>query len=147
MSSTFISYGGPDEEFAKKLNSDLTKYGVNTFFFPLDANFGEKLHSTMHRINDYDRTILVCSKDSLDRPGLLYELEKTIEREVREGGKSFLIPIALDDYVFSEWKPEREHLRSEILNRVVADFTGKENYEKQLHRLLQSLDKLKSKHR
>lgn len=100
----------------------------------------------MHRINDYDRTILVCSKDSLDRPGLLYELEKTIEREAREGGKSYLIPITLDNYVFSEWKPERENLRTEILNRVVADFTDQGNYEQQFQRLLRSLDKLKGKY-
>jgi hypothetical protein len=141
MSSTFISYGTPDEKFAGKLNEDLTKNGITTFFFPLDATFGEKLHSTMHRINDYDRTILLCSSQSLDRPGLQYELEKTLEREAREGGKSYLIPIALDDYLFNGWNPVRQNLRTEILNRVVADFTDMNNYSTQFLRLLRSLKK------
>ena len=146
MSSTFISYGAPDEDFARKLNSDLNKYEINTFFFPLDATFGEPLDSMMHRINDYDRTILICSERSLERPGLLYELQKTIAREARSGNKSHLIPVALDNYVFTKWKPKNEHLRTEILDRVVADFTDLENYDQQFQRLLQSLDKLKDKY-
>lgn len=138
MRSTFISYGGPDEAFAKKLNSDLMTNGVKTFFFPLDASFGEKLHKTMRLVNDYDRIILICSKRSLNRPGLLNELEKVLEREAKEGGESFLIPINLDNYIF-EWKAPRKELKDEILNRVVADFSDRDLYSTQLSRLLKAL--------
>ncbi|MDO9235734.1 MAG: pentapeptide repeat-containing protein [Aquabacterium sp.] len=141
MQSTFISYGHPDENFASLLSADLSKNGVRTFFFPLDAEFGEKLHKTMRRVNDYDRTILICSRQSLDRKGLQYELEKVIEREAREGGGSLLIPITLDDYVFTSWVPEREELKNEILSRVVADFRSTSDYNVQLGRLLKALRK------
>lgn len=141
MQSTFISYGGPDENFAKKLNSDLQKNGVTTFFFPIDASFGEKLHSTMRKVDDYDRVILICSSESLNRNGVQNEIEKTLEREAKEGGESLLIPIAIDDYIFNEWSPKRTVLKQEILNRVVADFRDTQNYQSQFIRLLQCLKK------
>lgn len=141
MRSTFISYGAPDEEFATILNKDLLANGVATFFFPLNAKFGEKLHTTMRRVDEYDRIILICSERSLDRAGLQFELEKVLEREARGGGESYLIPIVLDDYLFSSWQPKRSELKQEILNRVVGDFRKKENYKNQLERLIEALRK------
>lgn len=139
MRSTFISYGSPDEGFASTLNMDLKANGVTTFFFPMNAQFGEKLHLTMKRIDEYDRVILICSKQSLERAGVQYELEKVIEREARDGGAPCLIPVALDDYIFNEWMPARSYLKQEILNRVVADFRDPRNYKSQFLRLLQTL--------
>lgn len=139
MRSTFISYGSPDEEFAERLNKDLLENGVTTFYFPMDAPFGEKLHSTMRRVDQYDRIILICSRLSLDRNGVQYELEKTIDREARDGGHSYLIPIALDSFIFDEWQPEKSYLRQEILSRVVADFRDPDKYTTQLTRLLRAL--------
>ncbi len=37
MKSVFISYGSPDVGFARRLNSELSKLGINTFFFEVDA--------------------------------------------------------------------------------------------------------------
>lgn len=141
MQSTFISYGAPDENFANRLNSDLEKNGVTTFFFPFDAVFGEKLHSTMRRVDDYDRIILICSAQSLHRKGVQNEIEKVLEREAREGGSSLLIPITIDNYIFEDWAPVRPALKGEILNRVVADFRNNDSYKDQLHRLLRALRK------
>lgn len=139
MQSTFISYGGPDEKFARRLNSDLEKNGVVTFFFPFDAPFGEKLHATMRRVDDYDRVVLICSRDSLHRQGVQNEIEKVLEREAREGGASLLIPIAIDDYIFTEWIPTKPYLKQELLGRVVADFRDVNSYDSQLVRLLVAL--------
>lgn len=141
MRSTFISYGAPDEEFARKLNEDLKENGVTTFFFPESASFGEKLHSMMRGINKYDRIILICSEQSLNRSGLLYEIEKTLEREAKEGGESFLIPVRIDDYVLNDWDPTHKYMKEEVLNRVVADFSDKKTYKKQFDRLLHALKK------
>jgi len=57
-------------------------------------------------VNEHDRVILVCSQASLDRPGVLNEITETLQREARDGGAEYLIPITLDDYVFSGWKPK-----------------------------------------
>lgn len=139
MQSTFISYGGPDEQFARQLNANLERNGVVTFFFPFDAAFGEKLHATMRRVDDYDRVILICSRQSLHRQGVQNEIEKVLEREAREGGASLLIPIAIDDYLFTDWQPTKTYLKQELLNRVVADFRNSGEYDSQFIRLLHAL--------
>ena len=125
LQSTFLSYGGPDTDFARKLNDALLKNGVTTFFFAKDAIPGKKLHRLMRDgVNTHDRVILVCSKASLDRPGVVNEITETLQREARDGGKEYLIPITLDDHVFSGWKPDDPGVAQAIRDRVVADFRG-----------------------
>ncbi|MEI9948663.1 MAG: toll/interleukin-1 receptor domain-containing protein [Pseudomonadota bacterium] len=121
--STFISYGGPDEAFARKLNDALERRGVTTFFFKEDAPAGEKLHRVMRKgVNEHDRVILVCSESSLQRRGLLNELEETLARESRDGGRAYLLPIRLDDYVINGWKPADPDVAQAVRDRVIADF-------------------------
>ena len=73
-------------------------------------------------VNAHDRVILVCSKASLERQGLLNELDETLAREARDGGATYLLPVRLDDYVISEWKPRKAGLAQRIRDRVIADF-------------------------
>lgn len=123
MKSVFISYGSPDVEFARMLNSALTKLGVITFFFETDAIPGTKLHRVMRDgVNQYDCVILICSKDSLERHGVRNEIEEVLQREAREGGSTILIPVRLDDYVFTDWAPDNQGIAQSIRDRVVADF-------------------------
>lgn len=125
LASVFISYGGPDEDFAELLNKALGEKGVKTFLFKQHAKPGEKLHRLMRDgVNQHDRVILVCSRNSLDRHGVMNELEETLQRESREGGASILIPITLDGYVFAEWAPSQSGLAQAVRDRVVADFRG-----------------------
>jgi hypothetical protein len=42
LQSTFISYGGPDEAFARRVYKALRAHQVVTFFFPETATVGEK---------------------------------------------------------------------------------------------------------
>jgi uncharacterized protein YjbI with pentapeptide repeats len=144
MRSTFISYGGPDTAFARKLYEALHENGVTAFFFPEHAVPGERLHRMMREgVNQHDRVVLVCSKASLTRPGVLNEIEEALAREAREGGETYLIPIRLDDYVFSGWAPTRPDLAQAIRDRVVADFTGalddNARFDAALLRLLRAL--------
>lgn len=146
LQSTFISYGGPDTNFAQRLNDALLKNGVTTFFFAKDAIPGRKLHRLMREgVNQHDRVILVCSKASLDRPGVLNEITETLQREARDGGKEYLIPITLDDYVFMGWKPDDPGVAQAIKDRVVADFKGAETdpakFNEGLLRLIATLKK------
>jgi hypothetical protein len=125
LRSTFISYGGPDEAFARRLYEALYRNGVTTFFFPESAVPGDKLHRTMRKgVSEHDRVILVCSRASLDRPGVLYELEETLAREAREGGEPLLIPVAIDDYVYKDWAPKNADVTQAVRDRVVGDFRG-----------------------
>ncbi len=117
----FISYGGQDEKDVSIINRKLKGRGIKTWFFAEDALPGEKLHRVMHDgVNNYDRVLLVCSKHSLSRKGVLNEIERALEREAHEGGSEVIIPIALDDYVYSEWAPDRKDIANQIRSRVIA---------------------------
>jgi hypothetical protein len=145
--SCFISFGGPDERFAKMLYDSLTEQGIQAFFFPEHAPAGEPLHRVMREgVNQFDRTIVICSKESLVRPGVLNELKETLQREAREGGKDILIPIRLDNYVLAGWEPHDPGLAQAVRDRVVLDFTGttddKLKYNTALSRLISVLEHL-----
>lgn len=125
MQSTFISYGAPDEKFAKTLYEELHKNGVRAFLFAEHAVPGQRLDRLMRQgVNDHDRVVLICSKSSLDRSGVLNEIVETLAREARDGGAEYLIPIRLDNYVFADWTPSRPDIAQAIRGRVVADFRG-----------------------
>jgi len=125
LRSTFIAYGQPDEPFARKLYEALHRNGVVTFFFPEHAVPGERLHRVMRKgVNEYDRVILVCSRNSLEREGVLFEIEEALTRESKIKDEPLLIPIRLDPYVLDEWKPEQADLAEAVRSRVVADFEG-----------------------
>jgi DNA-binding NarL/FixJ family response regulator len=144
--SVFISYGGPDEDFAASLYYELNKRGVNVSFFKEHATGGQKLHRLMREnININDRVVLICSKSSLNRPGVLNELEEALAREAREGGASILIPISIDNYLFRGWLPKPPELAKAIRDRVVVDFKGAMNdrriFKKATSRLLKALER------
>jgi uncharacterized protein YjbI with pentapeptide repeats len=146
LRSTFLSYGSPDESFARKLYEALHRSGVTTFFFAEHAVPGDKLHQMMRKgVNEHDRVILVCSRASLDRKGVLNEIEETLAREARDGGASYLIPIRLDDYVFAGWAPPSPDTAQSVRDRVVADFTGAEidaaKFDAGLRKLIAALRK------
>jgi hypothetical protein len=146
LRSTFISYGGPDEPFARKLYEALHRNGVTTFFFPESAVAGTRLDETMRKgVNEHDRVILVCSKASLVRPGVLNEIVETLAREARDGGQTYLVPVTLDDFVFKDWAPPRLDVALTVRDRVVADFRGADaddgKFGTALSKLLRALQK------
>jgi hypothetical protein len=146
MQSTFISYGGPDERFARRLYDALSVNGVTTFFFPENSVVGERISNEVYRnIQSHDRTILVCSKSSLNRSGVLHEIQETFDREARDGGATYLLPIMLDDYVLTDWKNEQPQYAQIIGSRVVADFRktarNKQAFELAVGRLMSALKK------
>jgi hypothetical protein len=123
MRSTFISYGGPDEAFARKLYKTLRAHQVIVFFFPETATVGERIdNEVFRRIQEHDRILLICSRFSLDRPGVINEIQETLDREARDGGATYLLPIMLDDYVLTGWRESYPELAERISRRIIADF-------------------------
>jgi hypothetical protein len=119
--TVFISYGGTDAEIAGQISEYLTAKGIKTWFFPKDAVPGQKLHRVMHdAVNSHDRVLLLCSKESLARPGVLNEIERVLEREAKEGGSDILIPVALDDHVYQDWASSRPDIAEQVRSRVIA---------------------------
>jgi hypothetical protein len=121
--SVFISFGGPDEVAATRLENALRARGVKTFLYTHDAKAGQPLHRMMRDgVNQHDWVLLLCSRNSLDRPGVLNEIEESLRRSSRSGGRNILVPIALDDYVFAEWKPQCTDLAVYVRDLVIARF-------------------------
>jgi len=140
----FISYGGGDEEQAAKINKTIKSKGVKTWFFPDDALPGEKLHRVMHDgVNNHDRVLLICSKSSLSRKGVLNEIERVLEREAKEGGSDILLPVTIDDFVYSEWETERPDIADQVRSRVITKINtnGEETavFEKQVQKIVDTL--------
>lgn len=140
----FISYGGPDEGVVSSVVNIIKARGVKTWFFPDDALPGEKLHRMMHDgVNKHDRVLLVCSKNSLVRPGVLNEIERVFEREAKEGGTEILIPISIDDFVYGDWAPERKDIADQVRARVITKIAtdNRELLEEQVGKVVSSLRK------
>ena len=124
----FISYGGPDEVFAARLADALETLGFCAFFFPRNSQeqIGERIFSVTRRgVTEHDYVVLLCSRASLTRPGVIAELRHTLAREEHEnGGASILVPVALDEYAYGWQNSAAPELASAVRERVIGDFVG-----------------------
>ncbi len=147
--SCFISYGNQDNIFAEKLYDDLRDRGLSCWKFDEDALVGRGVWANVGAaIALHEKTIVVCSEHSLNRPAVLREIERALQKEdelsaedPRPKDTDVLIPIRLDDYVLTDWSHPR---KADVVSKVIGDFTGWAeklgSYDGGLHRLLRTLD-------
>lgn len=158
----FISYGEPDKAFADRLESDLKAKKVQCWKYDKDAVIGQDVEANIERsIQRYDKVIVICSKNSLDRPAVLNEIERALQKEdrlrqenaqrtaeAREKGvkpqlldADVLCPVRLDDYVIQDWQHPR---KASVRRKHIGDFYGWQNdpnkYQEELAKLLHALD-------
>jgi hypothetical protein len=148
MQSTFISYGHPDERFVRRIYDALRANEVTTFFFPETAQAGARINDEVFgQLQKHDRVLLICSKSSLNRAGVVNEIQETLDREARDGGATYLLPIMLDNYVLSGWRTAHPTFAERIGRRVIADFRGTRRnpaaFDKAMIRVIDAL-KIKS---
>jgi uncharacterized protein YjbI with pentapeptide repeats len=137
--SCFISYSAIDEEFAKRINSDLQNSGVRCWFAPHDLPIGEGiLEGIDAAIRVRDKVLLILSEHSI-RSGWVKDEVNTGFEEERKRGQNVLFPVRLDDTVmttneawaaklraknigdFRRWKDHDAYKQS--FERVVRDLT------------------------
>ena len=140
----FISYGGPDQPVAGRFNVALQNVGVETYYYPERAVPGRMIDDEMRvGVAGHDRVLLLCSSTASNRPGWLFELERALEREEKEGPGKVLSVLAIDDGLWEEWQPDIEPLRQQLLKRNVADFRGTlddpSGFNQQLGRVLEGI--------
>jgi hypothetical protein len=138
--SCFLSYSTKDTPFVKKLYNDLRAKGVQAWFFPESAKPGGRVWSEIETgLRSQDKVVVICSKNSLDSGPVLREVERALNREDQEK-KEVLFPIRIDRYLFDGWSHPR---KSDIVDRVVGDFTGwkrdEDRYRKSLDSLVKAL--------
>ncbi|MCB9460889.1 MAG: toll/interleukin-1 receptor domain-containing protein [Anaerolineaceae bacterium] len=113
--STFISYSHEDKEFARKLHRTLHGIGARVWLDEKRMKIGQRIYKTVNNaIHEYDRVILICSKDSLKSDWVDDEVTITLQRQrdlqKKDPDHYVLMPIRIDDYVFSHhckftWTP------------------------------------------
>ena len=136
--SCFISYSTRDEEFVKKLYSDLQNKGVRCWFAPHDLVIGGKLLDEIDAaIRMRDKVLLILSEHSINSDWVEDEVTKAFEEE-RRRKKSVLFPIRIDDAVMTSNEPWAAKVRA----RLIGDFrhwkVGGE-YEAGLRRIVRDL--------
>ena len=116
--SCFISYSAIDEEFAKRINSDLQNSGVRCWFAPHDLPIGEGiLEGIDAAIRVRDKVLLILSEHSI-RSGWVKDEVNTGFEEERKRGQNVLFPVRLDDAVMTTNEPWAAKLRA----RNIGDF-------------------------
>ncbi|MBV6441247.1 MAG: hypothetical protein EPGJADBJ_02928 [Saprospiraceae bacterium] len=141
----FLSHSHANKPFARKLYEALIARGVNVFFDEKKMKPGDDIFTGLSRgIELYDKTILVCSEDSLNSWWVDQELELVFEKErnlQKEAGEKIglLIPIRIDDHI-DTWTNGK---RMTIKQRVIGDFRNWQDdaaFEKALDDLIHALN-------
>lgn len=136
---------------------NLATYGAPSGVMPMASKvfiYTNKLYSSIEEIRKifalyqpnsfvevvykYDHMLLICSKESVLRCGVLNEIERMLEREASEGGTDTIIPVALDDYIFNEWSPKRVDIKQQVTSRVVSKINN-ENFDSEVEKILSAL--------
>ena len=157
--SCFISYNTDDEEFASGLEQELTRAGVKTWKWNLNALAGRDLRENIDRaIHSFDKMILVCSSSSLKSPAVEQEIERALRkedglkksqqarnREALERGEEppqvdtdVLVPIMLDDTVLN-WNSQ---YAADVTRKYIPKFATRRNtkkYKAELDKLIYAL--------
>ncbi|MBV6441248.1 MAG: hypothetical protein EPGJADBJ_02929 [Saprospiraceae bacterium] len=141
----FLSHSWANKDFARKLYESLIAKGVNVFFDEKKLKPGDDIFTSLSRgIELYDKTILVCSEESLNSWWVDQELEMVMEKEralKKEIGEKIglLIPITIDDHIYN-WKDGK---RMAIRQRFIGDFRNWQDdgaFEKSLNDLVHALN-------
>ena len=138
----FISYSTKDDDFAQRLFADLQTKNVRCYKFDRDAKWGAPVWGEIDTaIRHYDKLVVICSKQSLESPAVIREIERALKKEDREH-RNVLFPIRIDDYLFDEWDHPR---KADVVSKVIGDFRGANDlaaYSKAFPRFLDALNRL-----
>lgn len=137
--SCFISYSSKDDEFARRLHTDLQASHVRCWFAPEDLRIGDRFRDRIDEsIRVHDKLLLVLSANSIDSPWVRREVEAAFEREDREK-RLVLFPIRLDNAVMETTQAWAAEIRQ---TRQIGDFflwKDHDHYKKSFDRLLRDL--------
>ncbi|MEM6724213.1 MAG: toll/interleukin-1 receptor domain-containing protein, partial [Bacteroidota bacterium] len=122
----FLSHSSKDKAFAQKTYEALTNKGAIVWYDEKQLKPGDKIRSAITQgIDTFDKMILICSEASLNSWWVETEIENILQKEedLRKATNkrhSLLIPIQIDDYVFSPDCPRE--LQRQIKSTKVGDF-------------------------
>jgi len=137
--SCFISYSHRDEEFARRLHTDLQANNVRCWFAPHDLPIGAKTRPTIDdAIRIHDKLLLILSEHSVQSDWVEHEVEHALDLE-KERGKLVLFPVRLDDTVMDSKTGWASNVKRQ---RNIGDFTkwkDHDAYQEAFSRLLRDM--------
>jgi len=137
--SCFISYSVQDEDFARKIHTDLQTAGVRSWFAPANLRVGDRFQSSIHEaIRANDKLLLVLSEHAMVSEWVKAEVEMALAKE-QEHRRTVLFPIRLDDAVMESHTGWASAI---VQSRQILDFThwqDQGSYQRALSRLLRDL--------
>lgn len=157
----FISHCSADAAFVDWLYGYLRKNRVRCWKYDEAEVIGRPVWGSAGRaITAHDKVVVVCSKNSLETPAVLNEIERALQKEdwfKKENGRRIekakgkgeqpqlldaevLFPVSVDDCL-KGWKHSR---KEDVVAKHIADFSGwqshPEKYRHELENLLHALD-------
>jgi uncharacterized protein YjbI with pentapeptide repeats len=103
--SIFISYSTKDEDFARRLHSDLQANGVRCWYAAEDMSGGKKIHEEIDAaIRLHDKLLLILSENSMKSEWVKTEISKARKREIKDD-RRVLFPIRLCSFAeLRDWE-------------------------------------------
>jgi hypothetical protein len=136
--SCFISYSSKDEDFAKRVHTDLESRGVQCWFAPHDMKIGDKILDAIYgAIRKNEKLLLILSEHSIQSDWVEDEVTRAFEEE-KERRQPVLFPLRIDDTVMRTSEPWAAKLRA----RHIGDFLRWKDddvYRKSFERVLRDL--------
>jgi len=151
FNSCFISYSSKDEEFAKRLHSDLQKVGIRCWFAPEDMKGGKKTYDQINTaIRIHEKLLLLISASSMKSAWVATEIKRARDYEQRENRHIFF-PISIVPYnEIKQWElfdsDSGSDLAEELRSYHIPDFclwNNQENYQLAFSKLIEALKKSK----
>ncbi|UOD32165.1 toll/interleukin-1 receptor domain-containing protein [Massilia violaceinigra] len=129
MTSIFLSHSHADKEFARKLGSDLRRFGFGVWIDEAEINIGDSLIAKIREgLDQVDYVAAILSKASIASQWVTRELDIASNREIQEE-RVLVLPLVL----------EIVELPGFLKGKFYGDFTDRENYDTSLGLLLRAL--------
>lgn len=129
MSNVFISHSNEDKPIVRKLATDLSSYGVRTWFDEWAIQVGDSIIDRINQgIRESDFILVILSKNSVKSRWVQEEIQAALHKEIESQG-GVLIPVIVDDV---EVPLFLQHIK-------YIDLSASEKYEKGLLELIRAV--------
>ncbi len=129
MPSVFLSHNHGDKPFVRDLANRLTQAGAVVWLDEVDLNVGDSLIERISAaIEEMDYVAAILSPRSVESNWVQKELSLAMTKEVK-GRRVTVLPILIEPCDLPEF----------LRDKLYADFTLSENYEREFARLLRAM--------
>ena len=129
MSSVFLSHNSKDKPWVRKLADRLTADGVVVWIDEAELNIGDSLIEKIAAgIQNMRFVAAIISSNSVGSSWVQKELNLAMTKEIK-GKAVTVLPLMIENCV----------LPNSLIDKLYADFTQPENYEKEYSKLLRAI--------